>query len=309
MSAPKIYFGAGLFSKDQGYNSAEEIKPWLAVLSESKNIISSIDTAVAYRECEEWLGQLKVDTQSGFPIDTKLTGGVHPALVATKVNVIAQARESLSKTGAKQFGTLYLHAPDPRVPVEETLSGFDALYKDGVFKDFGLTNHTSEQVEEVIKVCKEKQFVLPSVFQGSYNPIARLPEESLLPVLRKHKISFIAYSPMAGGFLAKTSQQFRDQPESFHGRWNRAGFLGKVYHFLYNKPPALEALDKWNKIAAAEGISGEEMAYRWVAYNSALTTDDGMVIGATTIEQWKSNLAAIQKGPLSPETAARIDAL
>ncbi|KAI1880168.1 hypothetical protein JX265_001789 [Neoarthrinium moseri] len=275
MSAPKIYFGAGLFSKDQGYNSVEEIKPWLAVLSESKSIISSIDTAVTYRECEEWLGQLKVDAQFGFPIDTKLTGGPHPALVATKDNIIAQARESLSKTGAKQFGTLYLHAPDPRVPVEETLSGFDALYEDGVFKHFGLTYHTSEQVEEVIK----------------------------------HKISFVAYSPMAGGFLAKTSQQFRHQPESFHGRWDRAGFLGNVYHFLYNKPPALEALDKWNEIAAAEGISGEEMAYRWVAYNSALTTDDDMVIGATTIEQWKSNLAAIQKGPLSPETAARIDAL
>lgn len=36
---------------------------------------------------------------------------------------------------------------------------------------------------------------------------------------------------------------------------------------------------------------------------------DGIVIGASSIEQWKSNLEAIQKGPLSPETAAKIDAL
>jgi aflatoxin B1 aldehyde reductase len=196
-----------------------------------------------------------------------------------------------------------------RVPFEETLSGIDALYREGRFKHFGIANHTAEQVEEVVNICKEKNFVLPTFFQGSYNPIARLPEDELLPVLRKHNISFVAYSPMAGGFLAKTSQQFRDQPDSLQGRWNKAGFLGKVYQFLYNKPRALDALDKWHEIAAAEGISGAEMAYRWVAHNSALTKDDGMVIGATTIEQWKSNLKAVQKGPLSPETAAKIDAL
>lgn len=114
---------------------------------------------------------------------------------------------------------------------------------------------------------------------------------------------------MAGGLVAKTSQQFRDQPESLQGRWNKAVFLGKVYHFLYNNPLPLEALDKWHEIAAAEGISGGEMAYRWVAYNSVITKDDGMVVGATTIEQWKSNLTARQKGPLSPETAAKIDSL
>ncbi|ROV96064.1 hypothetical protein VPNG_09125 [Cytospora leucostoma] len=262
MSAPKIFFGAGLFSKEHGHNSAEDIKPWLDALVESKNIISGIDSAVAYRDCEEWLGQLRVGSQYGLPIDTKLSGGAHPALVATKDNVITQARESLRQIGVDQINILFLHAPDIRVPIEETLSGFDALYKEGLFKHFGLANHTAEQVEEVVKICKEKSFVLPSVFQGSYKPIARLPEERLLPVLRKHNISFVAYSPMAGGFLAKTSQQFRDQPGSLHGRWDKAGFLGKVYHFLYNRPLSLEALDKWHEIAAAKGISGREMAYR-----------------------------------------------
>jgi aflatoxin B1 aldehyde reductase len=189
------------------------------------------------------------------------------------------------------------------------MSGFDAAYKEGLFKHFGLSNHTAEQVDAVVKVCKDNNFVLPTVFQGSYNPIARLPEDQLLPLLRKHGISFVAYSPMAGGFFAKASAQFRDNPDSLQGRWNKAGFLGQVYQFLYNKALPLQALDKWHEIAAAEGISGPEMAYRWVAYNSALTKDDGMVVGATTIEQWKQNVTAIQKGPLSSETAAKIDAL
>ncbi|ETS86724.1 hypothetical protein PFICI_00552 [Pestalotiopsis fici W106-1] len=309
MSAPKIFFGAGLFNKNHGYNSADDIKPWLEPLLESKDIISGIDSAVAYQECEEWLGQIKLGSQYGFSIDTKLSGGGHPALVATKENVIAQAKESLSKIGIEQFGILYLHAPDARVPVEEMLSGFDALYKEGVFKHFGLANHSAAQIEEIVKACKANNFVLPSFFQGSYNPIARLPEDELLPVLRKHNITFVAYSPMAGSFLAKPAQSFRDDPESFQGRWNKESFLGKIHHFLYSRPLTLQTLDKWHEIAEAEGISGAEMAYRWVAYHSALTKDDGMVIGATTIEQWKSNLEGIQKGPLSPHAAAKIDAL
>lgn len=202
-----------------------------------------------------------------------------------------------------------MHAPDPRVPVEETISGFDALYKEGTIKRFGLTNYTPEQVEEVVNVCHEKGLLLPTVFQGSYSAVARLAEERLLPVLRKHGIAFYAYSPIAGGFLTKTSQQFRD--ESFQGRWEKSCFLGQCYHLMFNTPNALEALDKWHEIAQAEGISAVEMAYRWVVHNSALdgSLGDGVVIGASTTEQWKENLAAIQKGPLSSEAIANIDAL
>lgn len=204
-----------------------------------------------------------------------------------------------------------MHTPDTRLPVEETLSGIDALYKAGTIKRFGLTNYTPSQVEEVVQVCKEKGFVAPSVFQGSYNAVARLAEDELLPILRRENISFWAYSPIAGGFLAKTSQQFRDN--AFEGRWDQACFLGKCYHQMYNKPEALAALDRWHEIAAAEGggIPPAEMAWRWVAHNSAVdgARGDGLVIGAANPEQWRNTLAAIQKGPLTAETAAKIDAL
>jgi len=202
-----------------------------------------------------------------------------------------------------------MHSPDTRVPLEETISGFDALYKEGTIKRFGLSNYTPEQVEDAVKVCHDKGLVLPSVFQGSYSAVARLAEDELLPVLRKHGIAFYAYSPIAGGFLAKTPQNFRN--ESFQGRWERPNFLGKCYHLMYNRPTALEALAKWHEIAEAEGVSAAEMAFRWVVHNLALegSLGDGIVVGASTTEQWKSSLAATQKGPLSPEAAAKIDAL
>lgn len=50
---------------------------------------------------------------------------------------------------------------------------------------------------------------------------------------------------------------------------------------------------------------------RWVVHNSALdgSLGGGIVIGASSIAQWNSNLAAIQKGPLDPDTNAKIDVL
>lgn len=51
--------------------------------------------------------------------------------------------------------------------------------------------------------------------------------------------------------------------------------------------------------------------YRWVVHNSALdgSLGDGVIVGASSVEQWNSNLDAIQKGPLSAETATKINAL
>ncbi|KAK7713045.1 hypothetical protein SLS63_012188 [Diaporthe eres] len=305
MSPTKLIFGAGLFTKDQGCNSVDDFKPWLDALVESKHLFDEIDTSAMYQQSEEYLGHLNFGAH--FGIGTKLPGQF--GLPATKETVIAQAKASLSKLGVEKVDILYMHAPDTRMPLEETVSGFDALYREGTIKRFGLSNYTPEQVEEVVKVCHDKGFVLPSVFQGSYSAVARLAEDKLLPILRKHGISFYAYSPIAGGFLAKTPQQFRD--DSFQGQWEKSNFLGKCYHLMYNRPNALEALDRWHEIAEAEDISGVEMAFRWVVHNSALdgSLGDGVVIGASTTEQWKGNLAAIQKGPLSSEANAKIDSL
>lgn len=157
-----------------------------------------------------------------------------------------------------QLDVLFIHAPDPRVPLEETLSGIDALHREGAFRRFGLSNYGAGEVEEVVRLCGDRGFVRPSVFEGSYNAFARQAEAGLLPVLRRHGISLYAYSPIAGGFPAKTSRQFRDG--ALEGRWSTRGLLGTVYHFMYNNPGALEALDRWHEIAAAEGISSVEMA-------------------------------------------------
>ena len=175
-----------------------------------------------------------------------------------------------------------------------------------MFKRFGLSNFTAEEVDEVIRVAKEKNYVLPSVYQGLYSPIARRAETELFPTLRKHGIAFYAYSPSSGGFLNKTRADFETEGK---GRWDPSTFLGQLHNALYKKDAMLDALDQWVKIAEEAGVSKVELAYRWVTYNSSMKRElgDAIIFGARTIEQLKETLAGLKKGPLSKEVQAKID--
>lgn len=103
MTAPRLIFGAGLFTKDQGFHSIEDVKPWLDALRESKHLVNEIDTSALYMQSEEYLGWLKFGSE--FAIGTKLPGLFKPDQLSTKEAVIAQTKESLRKLGVEQVLT------------------------------------------------------------------------------------------------------------------------------------------------------------------------------------------------------------
>jgi aflatoxin B1 aldehyde reductase len=201
----------------------------------------------------------------------------------------------------------YLHAPDPKVALEETLAGIDDLYRAGKFNNFGLSNFNADEIKDVVRVATEKNYVLPTVYQGNYSAIARQLEKDILPTLREHGIAFYAYSPIAGGFLTKTTAQLTSGTKG-EGRWDPQSALGSFYHALYGKPAFFEALDKWNEIAQAMGIPKAALAYRWVAFHSGLDArlGDALVIGASSLNQVKQTVAALRNGPLPENVAEQI---
>jgi aflatoxin B1 aldehyde reductase len=155
-------------------------------------------------------------------------------------------------------------------------------------------------------ICKDKGYVVPSVYQGNYNPVARKAETLLFPTLRKLGFAFYAYSPIAGGFLTKTRKQIEDGV----GRFS-AEAIGGLYRRLYNRPSFLDALAEWNAVAEEEGVSTAELAYRWVGYNSALKEElgDVVIFGASKIKQVEETTAWLAKGGLSEKAVQRIEAI
>ncbi|KAJ4287124.1 hypothetical protein N0V88_007746 [Collariella sp. IMI 366227] len=292
----QIIFGGAAFL----HSTPDEVAEWLKVLEELDFKI--IDTAQAYGASEESLG--KAGAAKKFTIDSKQLGAWGP--VATKDVMIQAGEDSLQKLQADTLDVYYIHAPDRRLPFKDTLSGLDALHKRGAFKRLGLSNFLAQEVDEIVKVAKDNKFVVPSVYQGNYSAVARRTETEILPTLRKHNMAFYAYSPIAGGFLAKSKKELTGDGGRFADGKNP---LSGVYNAMYNRPSFVEALGEWEKIAEDEGISRAELAYRWVIYHAQLRADagDAVLVGARKKEQLRETVEAIKRGPLSEDAVERIE--
>ncbi|KAL4876693.1 NADP-dependent oxidoreductase domain-containing protein [Aspergillus karnatakaensis] len=311
MSAPSpLIFGGACWSTPSDFGGTEHQQAALTLLHASG--VTTIDTAVIYGSNESILGDL--NAAATHTIDTKFPGGFGSE-PATKDNIVASALASLERTKAGQFDVYYIHAPDRDVSLEVQLEGVNELYQSGKIWRFGLSNFLPDEVEAVMRIVGEKGegFVRPSVYQGNYSAVARHAEGGLFPVLRKYGITFYAYSPIAGGFLAKSVGELVAAAGGWRGegRWDPETFLGKLYHGLYNKGSLIEALKVWEGISNDAGISRAELAYRWVVYNSGLKVEDGdrVVIGARNLEQLQETLAAVRMGPLPKEIVDRIDGI
>ncbi|KAF2258402.1 putative oxidoreductase [Lojkania enalia] len=290
----KVAFGGAAWLA----SSVDEVREWLKVLEEAG--IEIIDTAEVYGASEEVMG--KAGAASKFIIDTKMPGGFSPQLCSKDV-MINSCKASLKKLNTDSVDVYYLHAPDRRIPFKETLSGLDELYKAGAFKRLGLSNFLGAEVEEMVRVAKENNFVVPSVYQGNYSAVARRADEEIFPIIRKHNMAFYAYSPIAGGFLSKSKAQLTDP----QGRFGEGQPLAQVYNGMYNRPSFVAVLDVWEQIAKDENVSRAELAYRWVVYHSNMQKGDVIIVGARNIQQFKETMQSIKAGPLSDEAVKKID--
>ncbi|KAL7794275.1 NADP-dependent oxidoreductase domain-containing protein [Trichoderma ceciliae] len=297
---PLLIFGAAVITAGGSFATTEQAAELLDAVEKAG--IKQLDTAQLYGTSEELLGELKASSK--FIIDTKHIGGWISGN-SSRAKVVERGLESLQKLGVDKVNIFYIHAPDVDEPLEETLAGIDDLYRQGKFEKFGISNFNVEEVKSVLKIAKEKGYVLPTVYQGNYNAVARKTETELFPLLRENGIAFYAYSSIAGGFLTKSTEQLK-QATGGEGRWSKETPIGQMYHSLYNKPKFLEALDIWNQVSNSSGIPKAELAYRWVAYHSILKEHlgDGIVLGATKITQLQQTIAGLNNGPL-PESIVK----
>ncbi|KAI8802049.1 NADP-dependent oxidoreductase domain-containing protein [Cladochytrium replicatum] len=298
MSTVKLVFGAaGDLWCNADVAQAQEVMNVLELLG-----IRAMDTARLYGSSEEQVG--KYHAGARFAISTKHPGGVIPQ-GSTSESIREVGKQSFDLLQVDQVDVFYLHTPDPKVPVAETLEAINEMYKEGRFKRFGLSNFTAEQVDEVVRVAKEKGFVFPSVYQGNYSAVWRKQDTLIFPTVRKYGMAFYAYSPMGGGFLSKSRGQILEGA----GRFGDGGSqLNDIYRNMYVRPWYLDFADKWNAVSNDSGIPRSELAMRWIVYHSALKGEfgDAVIVGAASTEQLRSTVVGVNRGPLPDEVVKRI---
>jgi aflatoxin B1 aldehyde reductase len=264
---------------------------------------NEIDTANHYAEgaSEEILGRILTPERRGrVYLATKANpfggGNLRPE------SIVLQVETSLRRLKTDSVDLLYLHAPDLKTRIEVTLEACQKLFKQGKFREMGLSNYASWQVADIWHLCRQNGWVFPSVYQGMYNALTRDVERELFPAIRNFGIRFYAYNPLARGFLTGRYTELSEAPRE--GRFK----LHQLYLERYWKKPYFEALEVIRKALERAGLSLTQAALLWIRDHSSLKGNhrDGVIIAASSLEQWETNLRSLS-GELPAEVARAMD--
>jgi aflatoxin B1 aldehyde reductase len=264
---------------------------------------TELDTAYVYNkgQTETLLGELTAESALR---GTKIAGKANPSVVGglSPASIEQQLTTSLKRLEQPSLELFYLHAPDPDVPIRDSLRAMSTLHQQGLFDRFGLSNYAAWQVAEAMEICKQEGWVAPSVYQGMYNALTRDVERELLPCLANYDIAFYAYNPLAGGLLSGKYQSIDTLPES--GRF--ASFDG--YQARYWKSAYLDEINHLSALCREQEIEPAAAALRWLIHHSALADfnmnagnerhEHGVIIGASSLAHFNQNLQAIAGPPL-----------
>jgi len=105
-------------------------------------------------------------------------------------------------------------------------------------------------------------------------------------------MAFYAFSPLAGGYFSKSSEQLRTPTAG--SRMDQMNVFAKMYVNDFT----LKLHDSLTQICDKEGLIVKEATLRWLMHHSILGDEDGVILGASSTEQMDENLKACEGGPL-----------
>src|SRR6267142_4899658 len=145
----------------------------------------ALDTAHDYGDGsgEQMLGDLGAAQR--FTIATRYAPqGANHAQERDKLK--AAFRLSLTRLRTDRVSILYLTTRDHGVPFESTLRGIQDLHDEGLFDEFGLSNFSVADIDDVLAITTREGWIPPTVYQGLYHALSRVVETELVPTLTGH---------------------------------------------------------------------------------------------------------------------------
>jgi aryl-alcohol dehydrogenase-like predicted oxidoreductase len=195
------------------------------------------------------------------------------------------------------FGKLgYEHQPDDQpAPLEQTLDVLADLIKTGKIRYIGISNETPWGTMKLLQLAGQRNLPRIVSIQNPYSLLNRTFEVGLAEIAHREQVGLLAYSPLAFGVLSG---------KYLHGSQPQGARLTLFKRFSrYTNPQADKATELYVNLANQYGLDPAQMALAYVNSRSFLTSN---IIGATTINQLKSNLASINI-TLAPEILEGIE--
>lgn len=256
--------------------------------------VDFFDTADIYggTKSEEFLGRALKGRRERVVLATKFGMEIDPERKGAHPEYVRQAAEASLARLQTDFIDLYqLHAPDPTVPIADTLGALNELVQAGKVREIGCSNFSVEQLQEAeISARAGARFV--SV-QNEYSLFKREPENGVLAECERQGIGFLPYFPLASGLLSGKYRKGQPLPEGTRIQ------EGSPWLTAQN----LETVEGLISFAESKGHTLLDLAVSWLVSQPAVSS---VIAGATRPEQVAANARAAD-WKMSPEDLRKID--
>ena len=203
--------GLGCMGMSHAYGAPADKKEMVELLAQAVDLgYTFFDTAEVYgtpehpHDNEELVGaalkpyrdKIVLATKFGIHFDMSSTATNKPLVPDSRPEVIrASVEASLKRLGTDHIDLYYQHRLDPKIPIEEVAGVMADLIREGKITHWGLSEATEDTIRRAHAVCPV------TAIQNRYSMMARW-YESLFPVLEELHIGYVAFSPLANGFLS-----------------------------------------------------------------------------------------------------------
>jgi aryl-alcohol dehydrogenase-like predicted oxidoreductase len=189
----------------------------------------------------------------------------------------AEVEEGLDRLGTDRLDLLYLHAPDPTIPIEDSAGELARLLTAGKARAIGVSNISPAQLETFAAACPL------AACQMHYNMLQREIEREILPWCRSHGVAMVVYWPLMKGLLAGEMRRDTVFPAT-DSRHKYPMFNGD--EFQRN----IDFVEALRPIAARLGCRLPDLVLAWTAEQPGITS---VLFGATSPEQVRINAGAL----------------
>lgn len=203
--------GLGCMGMSHAYGAPADKKEMTELLAQAVDLgYTFFDTAEVYgtpehpHDNEELVGaalkpyrdKIVLATKFGIHFDMSNTATNKPLVPDSRPEVIRASEEaSLKRLGTDHIDLYYQHRLDPKIPIEEVAGVMADLIREGKITHWGLSEATEDTIRRAHAVCPV------TAIQNRYSMMARW-YENLFPVLEELHIGYVAFSPLANGFLS-----------------------------------------------------------------------------------------------------------
>ncbi len=291
--------GLGCMNLSHAYGEPAPRDAAVRLLNEALDLgYSHLDTAALYGfgENEKLLAEAVMHRRSEFTLASKcgLFKGADGkrALDGRPETIKRVCEDSLRRLNTDVIDLYYLHRLDRNVPIEDSVGAMAELVAAGKIRSIGLSEVSAKTL------CRAHAVHPISAVQTEYSLWTRNAEIAVLDACRELGVSFVAFSPLARGYL---TGKLTDPDALSQGDLRR----GMPRFAPENYPANLKLLDGFGKIAAEVGCSMAQLALAW-----CLAKQDHIlpIPGTGKSDHLRENIGA-DKVTLTPETVRRLDEL